>query len=128
RRHVPDYSKYKELKLGFEGRLLTITIDRPEARNALTPSAHVEFEELWLDIAVDDSIGAVILTGSGNQAFSAGGDVKGMRQRSAAGESPVRTFVGAKRILANMFEVEQPIIGAINGDAIGMGCSLAFGC
>jgi enoyl-CoA hydratase/carnithine racemase len=123
-----DESKYKELKLDREDRLLTITLNRPEARNALTDGMHKELESIWQDIAVDDSIGAVILTGAGDRAFSAGGDVKSMSQRSASGPPPIRNFVGPKRILANMFEVEQPIIGAINGDCVGLGASLAFSC
>jgi enoyl-CoA hydratase len=122
---VPDYSKYQELQLEFEGRLLTITLNRPEARNAFTEGMHLELEALWQDIAIDDQVGAVILTGAGDRAFSAGGDVKRMN-RQATGERFVRSLVGPKRILANMLEVEQPIIAAVNGDAVGLGASVAL--
>lgn len=123
-----DYSKYKELELTFEDRLLTIKINRPESRNALTSGLHREFEEIWQDVAVDDSIGAIIVTGAGDRAFCAGVDMKsGLSSASdGARRSPARSFVGAKRLIANMLEVEQPIIGAINGDAVGLGASIAF--
>jgi enoyl-CoA hydratase/carnithine racemase len=124
---MPDYSRYKDLKLDFEGRLLTITLNRPEMRNALAGNMHLELEEIWHDIAADDAIGVVLLTGAGDRAFSSGGDVKGM-SRSAASRVAAHSFIAGKRILTNMFEVEQPIIGAVNGDAIGMGCTLAFSC
>src|SRR5438445_764334 len=62
-----DESKYKELKLDREDRLLTITLNRPEARNALTDGMHKELESIWQDIAVDDSIGAIILTAAGDR-------------------------------------------------------------
>jgi enoyl-CoA hydratase len=65
----------------------------------------------------------VILTGAGDRAFSAGGDMKGMGTMLS---SP--SFVRGKRIIANMLEVEQPIIGAINGHALGLGASVAFAC
>src|SRR5262245_60217994 len=125
---MPDYGRYKELKLDFEGRLLTITLNRPEMRNALAGNMHLEPEEIWHDTAAADAVRVGLLTGAGDRAFSAGGDVKGMSRSAAARPSAARSFIAGKRILANMFEVEQPIIGAINGDAVGMGCTLAFSC
>src|SRR5262245_38354145 len=97
-----DYGKYKLLKLQREGRLLTIVMDQPETPNAwppgrpLAPGMHQEFEALWQDIAVDDAIGAVILTGVGDRAFSGGPDMEGMA-RMLAGRRQMRSFVGVKR-------------------------------
>jgi enoyl-CoA hydratase/carnithine racemase len=122
---MPDYSKYQELLLEFEGRVLTITLNRPEARNAFTEGMQLELEALWHDIAVDDQIGAVILTGAGDRAFSAGGDVKKMNRMAAAPQA-IRSLVGPKRQIANLLEVEQPIIAAVNGDAVGLGASIAL--
>lgn len=125
--------KYKELHLTREDKLLTVMFNRPERMNSVTPGMHEEMEELWHDVAKDDSIGAIILTGAGERAFCAGVDIGGLKAREdSQGESgrpsPARSFIGAKRIIANMLEVEQPIIGAINGDAVGMGASIAFCC
>src|SRR5690606_14949568 len=95
------------------------------ALNALTREAHSQLELLWHEVADDASVGAILLTGSG-RAFCAGADMK-----ARAGEPPLplaRSFVHAKRLLAEMLEVEQPIVGAINGDAVGLGASLALAC
>lgn len=124
-----DESKYEELKLEREGRLLTITLNRPESLNAVIPPMHRELASIWHDIADDDDIGAVILTGAGRRGFCAGANVKWMgKQKSSGRQGAVRSWVEAKRIIADMMEVEQPIIGAINGDAIGFGASLALNC
>src|SRR5947207_1526703 len=91
-----------------------------------------ELAELWHDLAADDSIGAVILTGTGppgEGVFCAGGDIPSMAARlRAGGPQSVRSSVRGKRLLANMLEVEQPIIAAVNGDAVTIGASLAFAC
>jgi enoyl-CoA hydratase/carnithine racemase len=126
-----DYRKYEALTVEREDRLLTITLNRPERLNAVTGEMHQELEYIWHDIAGDNSIWAVIITGAGNRAFCAGADMKNMSGRigdeSTSGRQPApRSFVGAKRIIANMLEVEQPIIGAINGDAVGLGASIAL--
>jgi enoyl-CoA hydratase len=67
-----------------------------------------------------------VLTGAG-RAFCAGGDIKGMdsRVREGVQRIPLR---GAKHLIQNMLEVEQPIIGAMNGDAVGLGATLALFC
>ncbi|MGE5596866.1 MAG: enoyl-CoA hydratase/isomerase family protein, partial [Hyphomicrobiales bacterium] len=107
--------KFKELHLTREGRLLTVMFNRPERMNSVTPGMHDELEELWHDVAKDDSIHCIILTGAGERAFCAGVDIGGLKARedSAAegngSRSPARSFIGAKRIIANMLEVEQPI-------------------
>ena len=66
-----DYSSYKGLKIEKDGRVLTVTIDRPEVRNAVNPLLHDEFSRIFGDIARDPDVGVVVLTGAG-QAFSAG--------------------------------------------------------
>src|SRR5438552_15717860 len=121
---MPDYSRYKDLKLDFEGRLLTITLNRPEMRNALAGNMHLELEEIWHDIAGDDAVGVVLLTGAGDRAFSSGGDVKGMSRSAAAPERGVHSFIAGKRILTNMFDVMHPINGANKGTVVRIGCTM----
>jgi enoyl-CoA hydratase len=123
---MPDYSRYQTLKIDCADQVATVTLNRPESLNAVNEQMHTELETLFAEVAYDDAINAIVLTGAG-RAFCAGGDIKGMDSRVRAGvrRVPLR---GAKRLIQHMLEVEQPIIGAINGDAVGLGATLALFC
>src|SRR5919109_3669979 len=123
---MPDYSRYQTLKIDWADQVATVTLNRPAALNAVNEQMHTELETLFAEVAYDDAINAVVLTGAG-RAFCAGGDIKGMdsRLREGSARIPLR---GAKRLIQNMLEVEQPLIGAINGDAVGLGATLALFC
>ena len=131
-----DYSDYEFLKVDVADRVATITINRPDSLNAVNNVVHHELEQIWLDVRSDHDVNAIILTGAG-RAFCAGGDVKGMAAGSLTsstgkkgkghGRGPIAASNG-RRLVDNMLDVEQPIIGAINGDAIGLGATLALLC
>src|SRR5881296_409443 len=123
---MPDYSRYHTLQIDCADQVATVTLHRPEALNAVNEQMHTELETLFAEIAYDDAINAIVLTGAG-RAFCAGGDIKGMDSRVRAGvrRVPLR---GAKRLIQHMLDVEQPIIGAINGDAVGLGATIALLC
>lgn len=125
-----DEARYDAFLVEREDRLVTLTLNRPAALNAMTRQAHSQLEEFWHDVADDASVGAIIITGAG-RAFCAGADMKSAAAQTGAFErerQAGRSFVHAKRLIADMLEVEQPIIGAINGDAVGLGASIAFAC
>src|SRR5271169_7244357 len=123
-----DYSDYEFLKVEVAERVATITINRPDSLNAVNNVVHHELEQIWIDVRADHEVNAIILTGAG-RAFCAGGDVKGMASgtlASASGGKAERiTAAEGRRIVQNMLDVEQPIIGAINGDAVGLGATIA---
>jgi enoyl-CoA hydratase len=123
---MPDYSRYQTLSIDCADQIATVTLNRPEVLNAVNPQMHSELEALFTEIAYDDDLNAIVLTGAG-RAFCAGGDIRGMdqRQREGTRRIPLRS---AKRLIQNMLEVEQPIIGAINGDAVGLGATIALLC
>lgn len=130
-----DYSEYQFLKIEVAERVATVTINRPDALNAVTSRLHHELEQVWLDLAADRAVNAIILTGAG-RAFCAGGDVKGMAAGTLVGggqgggrfdRGPIGAANG-RRLVENILDVEQPIIGAINGDAVGLGATLALLC
>ena len=115
-----------------KNRVATVTLNRPEARNAVTRPMWVELVEIFTRLADDDDVGCVVLTGA-EGAFCAGGDVKDMVARLSETNHPpvdeqaafIRRIVEASRLL---HEMPKPTIGAINGAAAGAGLSLALAC
>src|ERR1700722_11482094 len=71
------YDEYQFLKIEIADRVATLTINRPDSLNAVNSRVHHELEQVWLDLAADHDVNAIIFTGAG-RAFCAGGDVKGM--------------------------------------------------
>lgn len=131
-----DYGEYEFLNVAVTDRIATITINRPDRLNAVHNALHHELEQIWLDVRADQDVNAIILTGAG-RAFCAGGDVKGMAEGTLSGAAPKKgkgrgrgpiAASNGRRVIENMLDVEQPIIGAINGDAIGLGATLALLC
>jgi enoyl-CoA hydratase len=132
-----DYSDYEFLKVEVADRIATLTINRPDRLNAVNGVLHHELEQIWIDLAADSRVNAIIFTGAG-RAFCAGGDVKGMAEGGFAGSEGSKTGKGrgrgaiqaanGRRLVENILDVEQPIIGAINGDAVGLGATLALLC
>lgn len=110
---------------------MVLTLNRPEQRNAmLMHEGHRELEEFWPLVAQDEDVRAIVITGAGD-AFSAGGDVKAMAARAGTLEGlkyTLRIPAQTKRMWQNLLDVPQPIIAAINGDAVGLGATLALFC
>ncbi|WP_028226365.1 enoyl-CoA hydratase/isomerase family protein [Paraburkholderia ferrariae] len=124
------YDSYHNLEVTLDGSVATVTLNRPDAYNAIDIALHDELERLWPDLARDERIGAIVLTGAG-KAFSAGGDLKGMAQRAGTPENFRRSLgvpAQTRRLWQNMLEVGPPIVAAINGDAMGLGATLALMC
>lgn len=115
------------------GHVVTLTLNRPDKRNALSgDDLFAAFEAHFARINADMTVRAVILTGGG-KSFCAGGDVKEMRDRQgifggSSGETQNRYRVGIQRIPMAFTRLDVPIIAAVNGFAIGAGCDLACMC
>jgi len=125
-----DYSGYKSLKVEKNGKIATVTLNRPEQLNAIFLDLHTELEYIWVDIGRDEDVDIVILTGAG-RAFSAGGDVKNMASRFGSVDAKKRILgapSAAKRIIGNLLDLDRPVISAINGDAMGLGATIALCC
>ncbi|MET0385288.1 MAG: crotonase/enoyl-CoA hydratase family protein [Polyangiales bacterium] len=118
------------ITLEKQGPIAILTLNRPEALNALgEPGDGDKVAAACGEINADPAIRCAILTGAG-KAFSAGGNVKAMQSRTGAfGGDPFRVRSGYKgnvhRIVDGLFNLEVPLIAAVNGAAIGLGCDVA---
>ncbi|MBN8928081.1 MAG: hypothetical protein BGO51_21530 [Rhodospirillales bacterium 69-11] len=112
----------------IEDGVATLTLNRPEALNALSMEIRHGLLEALDRLGKDDNVGCIVLTGAG-RGFCAGGDVKSMADRSAAGfEARAAGIQFSGRVPAAMRACPKVIIGMINGVAVGAGMSMAMAC
>ncbi|MDO8673861.1 MAG: enoyl-CoA hydratase-related protein [Dehalococcoidia bacterium] len=113
-----DYVKKDHLAL--------LTMNRPEAMNAMDPEMYQQLSDAWIDFRDDPDMWVAIITGAGDRAFSSGADLKTNFGRM----SPSEAYFGRSRppLLNNGLEVFKPIIAAVNGYCLGGGLTLLFAC
>jgi len=122
-----DFSSYQFFKVERQDKVLTITIDSPGKLNCFGEIGHKELSRLFVDAAEDPDSEIVVLTGAGT-AFSAGGDLEYMEKLRQQPSLMHRTVREAKRIVFSLLDCDKPIICKVNGDAIGLGTTLALYC
>lgn len=119
--------EYTHIRFERSGRVLTVTLDRPEKLNAVNALFHTELSRVFDDIAADPDSDIVILTGSG-RAFSAGGDLEFLESTQ---QDPARLYEvlrETRAVVMALLDCDKPIIARVNGDAVGLGATLALLC
>ncbi len=117
---------YANILLEVADRIATITINRPKSLNALNPATMEELRDAFESVGAREDVGVVLLTGAGEKAFVAGADIGEM---SRFGQLQALDFsVRGHEVLALMERIPQPVIGVVNGFALGGGCELAMAC
>jgi enoyl-CoA hydratase len=114
------------LRIAVDGRVATVTVDRPEVLNALNTALLEELLHTLSDLGSDPRVGVIVLTGTGERSFIAGADIKEM-----AGKTPLeaRAYSELGQEIAHLLEtMRKPTVAAVNGYALGGGCEMALAC
>ena len=109
----------------IEDRIATLTINRPDKRNALNAATRAQFIEAMGQLETRDEVRVVVVTGAGEKAFVAGADITEFADRS-----PMDQFAVMKQrtVYEAVDQFPKPVIAAINGYCLGTGCELAMAC
>jgi enoyl-CoA hydratase/carnithine racemase len=121
------YQETPDLILEHDGPVAIVTLNNPDNLNAFTEDLHEALQDVWNHLARDRSVRSIILTGAG-RAFSAGGDIPGFIRSYEDQTYRRESMRGAQRLQNAMIECPKPMIAAVNGPAVGLGCSVATCC
>ena len=117
------YGMPKEIDVQADGAVRIITLNRPEALNAVDDALHTGLAQLWPRMAEDRGARVAVLTGRG-RAFSAGGDFAYLKELSEDADLRAKTILHGREIVLGMARCRIPVVAAVNGPAVGLGCSL----
>jgi enoyl-CoA hydratase len=123
------YHDYRALKFARSGTTLTISISNPGSRNAINSDLHEELPRAFAEVARDRAIRVVVLTGDpAGGAFCAGGDLPWVTRVQSDADLFDKVMRDGRDIVHNMLGMPQPVVGLINGHALGLGATLALCC
>jgi len=117
------YDLPDEILIEADGPIRVITLNRPEALNATNHVLHAGLAALWPELDADDEARVAVLTGAG-RAFSAGGDFRYIDDLSKDKALRALTLMHGRQIVTGMVGCRVPVVAAVNGPAVGLGCSL----
>lgn len=124
---APALPQLGTIAMAREGRLLRITLNRPDSLNAVNLELHDDLADAMWFAQCDTGSDVIVLTGSG-RAFSAGGDLAHIENNARNPHLFDHEVRVAKRIVSTMLDIDKPVICRMNGHAVGLGATLALLC
>lgn len=121
------FDQYQTLQFDRLGKVLQVTLNRPDKLNAVDEEMHGELACVFSDVANDPDSDVIVLTGAG-RAFSAGGDIDWMQKMIDIPHSFEKTAREGRRIIHSLLDCQKPIIAKVNGHATGLGATMALFC
>lgn len=118
---------YENLLIAIENKIAVVTLNRPAKLNALNKDTLAELHTAFTDLENNESVQAIILTGSGEKAFVAGADIAEFANFSAQ-EGTQLAADGHQKVFDHIENLKKPVIAAVNGFALGGGLELAMAC
>jgi len=115
------------IRVEADGPVRIVTLDRPDELNAFSEDLHAEFVDAWRALEDDDDARAIVLTGAG-RAFSAGGSYEDFEHRRVDPVVRRRSLRLARRLVDDMLSMPLPVVAAVNGPAVGLGCTVTTLC
>jgi len=122
-----QFERYESLRFDYKGRVLWVTMVGVGGANAVTRGLHEELSRVFEDVGRDPDSDVVVLTGTG-KAFCAGGDMAWFQEMIDQPAQFRDLMPEAKKIIHTMLAMEKPLIARLNGNAVGLGASLALLC
>ena len=123
---MSDSPKFETLLLDVDGAIATVTLNRPDVLHALNAQMFDDLEQVFGLLDIDASVRVVLLTGSGERAFAAGADIRGLAETDA--ESGRAVSDRGQQVMRQIELCRKPVIACVNGVALGGGCELAMAC
>lgn len=117
---------YQTILVDIQDGIATVTLNRPDKLNALSKQVFDDLDAFVTSAEGDDSIRCIILTGEG-KAFAAGADIKELNASDSLAKGRQFSEYGS-RVMEKIFNLNKPVIAAVNGFALGGGCELAMSC
>lgn len=117
---------YETISLTTSGAVATVTLKRPTVLNALNAQMFDELEHVFTALAATDAVRVILLTGSGERAFAAGADIRGLVETDAVSGRAVSDR--GQQVMRQIELMRKPVIACVNGVALGGGCELALAC
>ena len=124
---LPDYSQYSTLIVSLDDQVATVAINRPDSLNSINAELHHELSRIFYQLADDKRISVIVFTGRG-KAFCAGGDLPWLSGMAESLPLHLDNMRVGQRIVQSILECPKPIICRLNGDAIGLGATIALMC